>query len=342
MAVQKIEQLHECGGGSHRSLYIRCGLVRSTAQRWQMRIRCGLLAIRRRGRPDASQSDSQALQEDITALRYGPQRCNGIGGLYGKWAGIFSQSEIYEKAQAERRRLCRVMRDGWQRQRWVAPGAVWAMDPGQINGMLWNLVTDMSSRFRFDIQLASHLPAEVIRQQLQALFERFGAPLVLKRDNGSNLDNPLIDELLAFSGVIGLTSPPYYPRYNGAVEYAQRELKIVAQAMHNILQIPLHDALILSPGMLNTQPRPCLAGATAYAALHAVLPTLHQTYTMDHRKEIKRWIDARTEAIVKSMANDARHVHDAPAVAKRLATETWMRDAGLVIPVPRPTSVLPH
>ena len=340
--MNKIEQLHQRGGRSYRSLYIRCGLVRSSVQRWQAHLRRGLPAVLRRGLPEPSPADAQALNQGVAALHYGAQRCGGIGGLYHKWAGIFSQSEIYEQAQAERRRLGREMRDGWHRQIWLAPGAVWAMDPGQMYGMFWNLVTDMSSRFRFDIQIASHLPAETIRLQLQALFERFGAPLVLKRDNGSNLDNPLIDELLAFFGVIGLTSPPYYPRYNGAVEYAQRELKLVARAMRDIFRVPLADALLLAPGMINTQPRPCLVGATPYAAFHAALPALHQTYTFDRRKEIKRWIDSRTEAIVKAMVNDDHHVQAVLATAKRLATEQWMRDAGLVTPVPQPTSVLPH
>jgi hypothetical protein len=69
------------------------------------------------------------------------------------------------------------------------------------------------------------LPAEQVVSDLTVLFQRYGAPLFLKRDNGSNLVNAPVDEVLAQHGVIPLTSPPYYPRYNGAIEYAQRELK---------------------------------------------------------------------------------------------------------------------
>lgn len=339
VAMEKLQRLHERGGRSYRSLYIRCGLVRSSAQRWQTHLRRGLPAVLRRGLPEPRPADAAALSQDIAKLRYGTHRCRGIGGLYGKWAGVFSQAEISDRIQAERRRRNREQRGEWQRLCWLAPGAVWAMDPGELYGMLWNLVSDMASRFRFDIQINAHLPAEVILRQLQGLFERFGPPLVLKRDNGSNLTNPLIDKLLDAFGVIALTSPPYYPRYNGAIEYGQRELKTVATVMHDVIQMPLHEALVLAPGMINAQPRPCLTGSTAHAVLHTALPTLRQTYTLTRRKEIKRWIEARTETIVKNMATDDCHAH---AAAKRLATETWMRDEGLVIPVPQPTCVLPH
>jgi hypothetical protein len=51
-----------------------------------------------------------------------------------------------------------------------------------------------------------------------------GRPLVLKRDNGSNLNHQAVDEVLARYLVLPLKSPPHYPPYNGAIECAVREL----------------------------------------------------------------------------------------------------------------------
>ena len=61
--------------------------------------------------------------------------------------------------------------------------------------------------------------------RLEQLFLRHGPPLVLKRDNGSNLNHQAVDEVLTRYLVIPLNSPPHYPPYNGGMECAVRELK---------------------------------------------------------------------------------------------------------------------
>ena len=70
------------------------------------------------------------------------------------------------------------------------------MDPAEYAGQTWNLVSDLASRFRFAVRLSVHLPAEQVAADLKALFLRHGAPLFLKRDNGSNLVNAAVDAVL--------------------------------------------------------------------------------------------------------------------------------------------------
>ena len=60
---------------------------------------------------------------------------------------------------------------------------------------------------------------------LDELFTQFGPPLVLKRDNGSNLNSAAVNAVLSRWLVIPLNSPPHYPPYNGGIERSQRELK---------------------------------------------------------------------------------------------------------------------
>lgn len=76
-----------------------------------------------------------------------------------------------------------------------------ATPPAEDQGQTWNLVSDLASRFRFAVHLSIHLPAEQVGVDLKALFQRYGAPLFLKRDNGSNLVNAAVDAVLAEFGV---------------------------------------------------------------------------------------------------------------------------------------------
>jgi transposase InsO family protein len=55
-------------------------------------------------------------------------------------------------------------------------------------------------------------------QALASLFAQFGAPLVLKSDNGGHFTCPAVQDLLRDHQVECLFSPPYWPRYNGAIE----------------------------------------------------------------------------------------------------------------------------
>ena len=61
--------------------------------------------------------------------------------------------------------------------------------------------------------------------RLEQLFLRQGPPLVLKRDNGSDLNHQAVDEVLTRHLVIPFNSPPSHPPYNGGMECAVREPK---------------------------------------------------------------------------------------------------------------------
>jgi hypothetical protein len=333
-------QIH--GGWSYRRLIGRLGLNRATFQRWQARRRRGLPALRPPGpsHPPLSAADSQTLDREVAGLRHGPRRTLGVGALRLRWLGV-SRRELHARVRTERRRVQREQRASWQCVTWRQAGAAWSMDPGEQAGLCWNLVTDVCSRFRFDIQPVLHLPAAFIAERLLALFERFGPPLVLKRDNGRNLAHPLVVALLARFGVIPLPSPLYCPRYNGAVEFAQRELKGAAAILCEVEALPLNEALRLTPGLLNAKPRPCLDGLTAEALFRAGQPAIQHTYTLNHRKEIIHWIESRTRAIVNDMATDNRHASQAHAAAWRQATLTWLLDEGLLTLTPQPTNCHP-
>ena len=323
---------HEETRQSYRRLIRRYDLSRSKILRWQANVRHGDPPIRPPGPKKLPLPDATVLDQQIAALPHGQQRTGGTAALYAAWRMFISRDLLNRLVAAQRRNLHREERDRLQLLSWQYPGTVWAMDEAEMAGIRWLLVTDLASRYRFDLLLADDLPASRVVDHLETLFREYTPPLALKRDNGSNLANHKVNAFLATWNVHDLTSPPYCPRYNGAVEYAQREIKLVAKILHEMHGLPLREALALAPQVINARSRPCLHGATANEVFHTPKTALAWAFTTEMRKETKRWIDDRKESILTTMTVCNRHAQNA---AKRLATETWMLDLGLVAPVQR-------
>jgi len=336
--VKNLQQRHEQEGRSYRRLCRGYGLPRSNVLRWQYNLRRGDPPIRRPGPAKEAMPDPALLSEVIAALPCGKQRTKGTGALYDAWRGFISRDRLAQRVAEHRRSIHRKQRDEFQLLCWHYPGTVWAMDEAEMDGIRWLLVVDLASRCRFDLLLADALPSTRVVGHLETLFQVHKPPLAIKRDNGSNLASREVDQLLADWGIIDLTSPPYYPRYNGAVEYAQREIKLVAKILHEVHGMPLREALAMAPQVINRRPRPCLHGATATEVFHTPNPALAGVFTQESRKETTHWIEACQETILASMSASNRRTQVA---ARRLATETWMLNQGLVVPV-RAITVSPH
>jgi len=115
--------------------------------------------------------------------------------------------------------------------RWQTPGTVWAMDfteaPQPIDGLYSYLlaVRDLASGQQLLWLPLTHAGAAHTLPALQPLFLVHGAPLVLKTDNGSPFCAGAALDFLRSWGAIPLFSPPYWPRYNGAIEAGIGSLK---------------------------------------------------------------------------------------------------------------------
>ncbi len=122
---------------------------------------------------------------------------------------------------------------------------------------------------------------------LLSLFALFGAPLVLKMDNGSAFRADLTQALLEEHAVMPLRSPPYVPQYNGSCE---RSIGCFKQRVDHIAMIEGHagrwlprnldDALLVA----NTTARPFGAnGPTPAEAFEQ-----RRAVTMEERKAFKQ------------------------------------------------------
>jgi transposase InsO family protein len=181
---------------------------------------------------------------------------------------------------------------------------------------------------------------ETVAGHLEQLFLRYGPPLVLKRDNGSNLNQQAVDALLARYLVIPLNSPPYYPPYNGGIECAIREMKTPLHKMI-LASGPIPESQVQSwaqmlASELNHNPRGCLEGQIACRVFQDTR-SVRKAYTFRKRTKIFDCINDLTRALIRA---SAAHTQRQAEAARRLAVETWLQRNG-VITITKNKKVLP-
>jgi putative transposase len=107
---------------------------------------------------------------------------------------------------------------------WPVVGRVWAIDfhrpRSAVDGLYSDVlaVRDLSSSQQLLWLPVADATAATVVAALGTLFAQYGPPLVLKSDNGSAFGAAAVQELLHERRVKNLFSPPYMPRYNGAIE----------------------------------------------------------------------------------------------------------------------------
>jgi hypothetical protein len=149
------------------------------------------------------------------------------------------QGHFTELPRAELRDLLRRYRRVWVHRHhhalhvlhWHQPGRVWAIDfadpplPLEEGWADLLAVRDLASGQQLLwLPVAAATAAETVAA-LQMLFTIYGAPLVLKMDNGAPFVAAATQALLALWHVVPLFSPPGWPAYNGAIEAGIGALK---------------------------------------------------------------------------------------------------------------------
>jgi transposase InsO family protein len=193
-------------------------------------------------------------------------------------------------ARAELDRLAKSYRELWRQENrrplrvlhWQRPGSVWAMDfaaaPAPIDGLYPYLlaVRDLASGKQLLWRPVLATTAEVVRAELVPLFCAFGAPWVLKSDNGPAFRADQTKRLLQQWGVFTLFSPPHRPAYNGAIEAAIGSLKTRTERLAALAGHPLFwTSMVVEAARLeaNATARPRrLKGATPDQVWDARLP----------------------------------------------------------------------
>jgi transposase InsO family protein len=208
----------------------------------------------------------------------------------------------------------------------TAPMVMWSEDGagfrqrGEKQELL--VIQDEASRYKVNHRLVSG-PAngEDVCGYLEEAFEKHGAPLLLKHDGGWIFHTDAMEKLLERWGVEPVTSPPYYPQYNGKKERSIRDIKSYERAMRSCGAMgTLADRLDTTIHDLNeVRPRPVLKGRTAREVFD------QDRTSLPSRDALRRTID-RWERKLKKEASDREH----EGTARRRAVERALLEYGLM------------
>lgn len=124
----------------------------------------------------------------------------------------------------------------WERVTWRLLGAVWAIDGTWLVravpplGRRALVVAELCSRTVLCVRSVLGERAAAVEAVLAELFERHGAPLVLKLDNGPGFVARRLRDFCRRHGVVLLHSPVRQPRWNGCCEVSGRWAKARIEA----------------------------------------------------------------------------------------------------------------
>lgn len=329
MMVQHIEQRRMAEGLSYRTLCAREGISYASLMRWKSRLNSGVPIIGRPGPKKVESLDLAALREQIRVLGHGRKRTEGSGELYRQNQDRISRRDLGQLVADERQRKNRERNRVYHEVRWKVPRLIWATDdteyhpdPAYPKAYLHN-VQDLGSRYKFEPLVGLALAhGEEVAAHLSDLFDAYGPPLFLKRDNGGNLNHGIVEELLEAFLVIPVNSPCYYPQYNGGIEVGQREIKARLSQRPHLPSAFLAIQADLDVHALNHKARPCLGHRTA-CQMFLSGEDLAGTFHRRKRKEVYDWIAQKTMVLIE------RECYDADA-AWRLAVEMWLLDNGFI------------
>jgi hypothetical protein len=223
-----------------------------------------------------------------------------------------------------------------RRIEWVTPGVVWAMDGTEYDMGLTGKIylcnmQDLGSRYKF-LPLAGDYPVgEEIAGYLSEKIDRYGAPLVLKRDNEGTLNHLAVNEVLREFFILPLNSPRDYAPYNGAIEESQRELKgCLQEKLASAISNPQnHIAAYAESAVndLNHRIRPCLNDRNSCQVFFEA--GIKPTFTTRKRREIYDSIMEKIERILSAMKQSGPAIRES---AWRIAVESWLRSRGYIRP----------
>jgi hypothetical protein len=225
-------------------------------------------------------------------------------------------------------------REQMRRIEWLMPGVVWAMDfteyrLGMAGKIYLHNTQDLGSRYKFLPMAGGYPVGEEVAGYLSEKFDRYGAPLVLKRDNEGNMNHSAINDVLAESFVLPLNNPEYYAPYNGAIEESQREVKgsLREKLASGSADCGDHVAAYAEAAVndLNHRIRPCLNGKTSCQVFFE--SGNRPAFTKRERREIYDSIMERVQRILSAMRQSGQAVRDS---AWRIAIESWLRSKGYI------------
>jgi len=210
--------------------------------------------------------------DEYTRKAFAGKKCKGYRRRLSQWKRRKTLSPYFERMITERaiKEYNAQARLDLHEVKYWEPHQVWAMDISEysFDGHIFEAlqVIDLGSGIKFEAALKlGTFCAKEVAEHLAFLMHKYGAPLFLKRDNGGNLKAAEVQNVLQQFVVLPLNSPPHCPQYNGSVERAQGELKIIYHRQLSSDDTMLNAAkgyLSLAISQSNMQPKRRFHGRT--------------------------------------------------------------------------------
>lgn len=344
MAVQEIIALKQEFHWPYARLCPVAGIAYPSFKRYRTRIVGKEPVIFPAGPKKIEPLDLQDLIAEIGALSHAHKRTRGTTEVRSHYRDRVSRREFDRIVGRVRLEINRERRASLRRVLWQHACVVWSMDETELvwcgQKIRFHQIQDLGSRYKFASVAVAQITAEQVAAKLEDLFARYGAPLVLKRDNGPALNGRAVNGVLEKHLVIPLNSPAYYPPYNGAMERAQRELK--ERVLENLPGFARYDHELFeayaaaAASELNHNPRRSLGGQTSCQVFQSGKGAL-KPYSRRKRKEVFDWIKNLAVKIVAEMKQEGKRQAN---TAWRVAVETWLRRNGIITVSPGKTVTL--
>ena len=296
----------------------------ASVMRWRQRQQRGVPVWQAPGPKKSVPLNPAEFYPLLRQLNHGRVRTQGTGELYQKFAESISRRQLAGLVQDYRQDQLAAMK----RIHWLWAGLAWSCDATEYgdDGHQIIPVQDLASRYRFRPLVVNRLDGRQIAAHLESLFRQQGAPLFLKRDNGSPFNHHAVDAVLARFGVLPLNNPPHFPRYNGSMEKSIRDFKQALALRHRQEQEEITLAAEVTAHELNHRQRRCLKGRTACAVFHD--DAQRRRWNKLQRKEIFRLLLQQFGAMIGKTVNGN---HPSPATLWRVTVESWLRCQGLIL-----------
>jgi transposase InsO family protein len=315
---------------SLRELTRLIGLAYASVRRWRDRARRGLPALLKPGPHKLEPLDLERFGRAVGELVHRRRRSLGSGALHEGFGESLSRRDIDAAVRQARSSFWIDKKAHCFRVVWKHPNLAWAMDDTRFAGRSGNIhtVRDLASRYTF-APMTGPLPnGEQVAANLEHLVLEHGAPLFLKRDNGSNLNDEAVNEVLARHGIIPLNSPVRCPAYNGAIENAQKDWDRLLDASDPAVIANLQLYAQLAACRLNQMPRPVLGRQAPCSVFNG--PDRIR-FSKRQRHAAHAYITQKALDLIQSEGHD-------PARAWRTAVLIWLQMNNLIRIEPRNVS----
>lgn len=348
--MNTVEYLKQLKSLKKISFFMSCGFMTiaySTFMRWKKRTDDKLPCYNVPGPKKVEPFDYTIIMAEVKNLDHGHKRSRGTVELQNRFNCQISRRNMQSLVKSVRVEANAVKNKNMVRIGWNTPGVVWSVDDtllcrSENSTILVNQISDLASRYR--LQATSNydgvLSGDLLAKNLDSLFSAYGAPLFLKRDNGSNLNHREVDAVLLKHFVMELNSPLNYPQYNGGIEFAQGEFKeLISRKLFDKPESKwqhLDEYIAHSISELNHKPREVLSGKNpceVFAERQG-----GGIYSKRQRKNIFCWIKNLSLCIMNSYDKFKSSYF---RTAWRKASEIWLLINGHIT-VTKNDKVLPY